>query len=128
MKSGSYPYNRFTNLSPFASEEGQTDPCKQDTLACANDPQISEKVNSLVSCGHARCTVSTYTDTQAYPTALNPAIQSSLIQRIDRESGTSYHKIPLPPVRGLSRKRWCLYLMKWFKSPPRQGSKMFCLP
>jgi hypothetical protein len=101
MESGTYP---FTNLSPFSPEERRTDPCKQDTLAYANDPQIREKVNSLVSCGHVRCTVSTYTGIQAYPTALNPAFHTSPIQGIDEESGTTYHKIPLPPVRGPSRK------------------------
>jgi hypothetical protein len=101
MKSGTYP---FTNPNLFASEGGRTDPCKQDSLAYANDPQISEKVNLLFSCGHVRCTVSTYTNIQAYPTPLNPAFQSSPVQGIDEGRGTTYHKILPPPVRGLSQK------------------------
>ena len=71
MKSGTDPFT-VTDLSllgVLALDGGQTDPYKQDDLAYANDSQISEKVNLPVGCGHVCCTVSTYTDIQAYPSS-----------------------------------------------------------
>jgi hypothetical protein len=63
-------WNRsFHRFSLFALDGGRTDPCEQDNLAYANDSQISEKVKLPVGCGHVRCTVSTYTDIQAYPSS-----------------------------------------------------------
>jgi hypothetical protein len=48
MTGGIYPFT-FRSLS--ALEEGQTDPWRQDSLACFNALQVSEKVSSLVGCG-----------------------------------------------------------------------------
>lgn len=130
MKSGTDPFADLSLSSLSALDGGRTDPCKQDDLAYANDSQISEKVKLPAGCDHVRCTIFTYTDIQAYPssptsTDLNPPFQSTPIPGIDEESGIIYHKKTLPPVRGLSPKIGCLYLMKWFESRPRQDLKVF---